>query len=136
MKSKYYVVIKKNQQTLLVIDGDKVIEMMPCSTGTGVLADGYDGITHNGFYVTSDIRRSSNLGWPHPNSPRKPYGPYHLDLEALNGQETTMAIHGTDEPENLGTPVSHGCIRIHNNNIKRLVKTKRIKRRTLVEIVD
>jgi hypothetical protein len=34
-----------------------------------------------------------------------------------------VGIHGTNEPQGLGTDVSHGCIRIGNDAIVRLAKT-------------
>ena len=38
-------------------------------------------------------------------------------LKAFDGKRPALAIHGTDEPELIGTAVSNGCIRMHNNDI-------------------
>jgi lipoprotein-anchoring transpeptidase ErfK/SrfK len=32
-----------------------------------------------------------------------------------------IGIHGTNEPQLVGTDVSHGCIRLRNEDISRLV---------------
>jgi len=34
--------------------------------------------------------------------------------------EEQIAIHGTNKPELLGQPVSHGCIRMTNEDVRRL----------------
>jgi lipoprotein-anchoring transpeptidase ErfK/SrfK len=33
-----------------------------------------------------------------------------------------IAIHGTDAPAMIGSAVSHGCLRIHNTDIRRLLR--------------
>ena len=33
-----------------------------------------------------------------------------------------IAIHGTDDPAMIGSAVSHGCLRIHNADIRRLLR--------------
>ncbi|MBU1110566.1 L,D-transpeptidase [Patescibacteria group bacterium] len=47
------------------------------------------------------------------------YGPYFLRLAKWNGSSfvtTAIGLHGTNEPELLGHPASHGCIR-HDNRV-------------------
>jgi lipoprotein-anchoring transpeptidase ErfK/SrfK len=60
------------------------------------------------------------------------YGPYAIglsgfsevpELEKWNGGDGRIAIHGTDQPGLLGTAVSHGCIRVSNDAITKLIKT-------------
>ena len=38
-------------------------------------------------------------------------------LEDFDGKRPALAIHGTDEPELIGSAVSNGCIRMHNRDI-------------------
>ena len=38
-------------------------------------------------------------------------------LEDFDGKRPALAIHGTDEPELIGSAVSNGCIRMHNSDI-------------------
>jgi lipoprotein-anchoring transpeptidase ErfK/SrfK len=58
------------------------------------------------------------------------YGPYAFGLSAYStvlthfgaGGKGEIGIHGTNEPQLIGTNVSHGCIRVANWNIRRLAK--------------
>lgn len=54
------------------------------------------------------------------NSPDYPLGSRWIALEGLEGQakgRTGFAIHGTKEPETIGTRSSRGCIRLHNGEV-------------------
>ena len=62
-------------------------------------------------------------------SPSGVYGPYAFGLSAFSnvfysfgGGPGQIGLHGTNEPERLGTDVSHGCIRISNAGITRLAR--------------
>ncbi|OPZ81668.1 MAG: L,D-transpeptidase catalytic domain [bacterium ADurb.Bin429] len=51
------------------------------------------------------------------------YGPWFLRLRGLephNADWTGIAIHGTHQPDSLGTKASHGCVRLHNDAIDAL----------------
>jgi lipoprotein-anchoring transpeptidase ErfK/SrfK len=41
-------------------------------------------------------------------------------LQTFNGGPGQLGIHGTNQPQLLGTKVSHGCIRMSNEDITRL----------------
>ncbi len=60
-----------------------------------------------------------------PTEPNGPYGPYAYGLSGysdvldnFNGGQGVIGIHGTNRPDLLGGPASHGCIRIHNDTIE------------------
>lgn len=62
-----------------------------------------------------------------PTTPNGPYGPFAYGLsgfsevfETFNGGPGQLGIHGTNSPETLGTAVSAGCIRLHNEDVSRL----------------
>jgi lipoprotein-anchoring transpeptidase ErfK/SrfK len=42
-------------------------------------------------------------------------------LTSFMGGEGRLAIHGTSDPSSVGQDVSHGCIRMTNEAITRLV---------------
>jgi lipoprotein-anchoring transpeptidase ErfK/SrfK len=70
------------------------------------------------FYITELLQ---------PPNPDGLYGPYAFGLSgysetltSFNGGDGVIGIHGTDEPERLGTEVSHGCIRLANQVITEL----------------
>jgi LysM repeat protein len=74
----------------------------------------------------------------HPEDPDYPLGSRWIGLEGLSGQaknRTGFAIHGTKEPEQIGTADSQGCIRMHNGDVI-LVYNMMYPVLSQVEIVD
>jgi lipoprotein-anchoring transpeptidase ErfK/SrfK len=63
-----------------------------------------------------------------PSDPSGPFGPGAIGISAfspvLTGwvQGGPIAIHGTNRPELIGRAVSNGCIRVHNDVLRRLFK--------------
>ena len=51
-----------------------------------------------------------------PGGPNNPLGPRALYLYR-DGHDTFFRLHGTTEPETIGTAVSSGCIRLFNQDI-------------------
>jgi hypothetical protein len=77
--------------------------------------------TPSGTYFITEL-----LKQPDPSGP---YGPYAFGLSAHSnalhtfaGGDGAIGIHGTNEPNRLGTDVSHGCIRVRNATIVRLAR--------------
>ena len=77
--------------------------------------------TPTGLFYTTILAR--------PSSPDSPYGKYALGLSGYSEVLTTfaggdgqIAIHGTNQPSLIGTPASHGCIRVDNGTVNRLAK--------------
>jgi lipoprotein-anchoring transpeptidase ErfK/SrfK len=61
--------------------------------------------------------------------PKGLYGPYAFGTSAFSntyyhfgGGPGEIGLHGTNDPQHLGTNVSHGCIRVSNATIRRLAK--------------
>ncbi len=55
----------------------------------------------------------------HPEDPDYPLGSRWIGLEGLKGaakDRTGFAIHGTKDPEQIGTAGSQGCIRLRKGN--------------------
>ena len=81
--------------------------------------------TPRGRYYTTELIR--------PLVPDSVYGAYAYGLsgfsevfEQFNGGDGQLGIHGTNEPATLGTNVSAGCIRLHNDDITLLVEQLRL----------
>jgi lipoprotein-anchoring transpeptidase ErfK/SrfK len=77
--------------------------------------------TPGGLYYTTELIKTPNPGGA--------YGPYAFGLSgfsdtltSFNGGPGQLGIHGTNEPAAIGTQVSHGCIRMSNDDISRLAK--------------
>lgn len=73
-----------------------------------------------------------------PEDPDYPLGSRWIGLEGIKGEavgRTGFAIHGTKDPQQLGTAGSQGCIRLHNGDAI-LVYNLLVPRYSQVEIVD
>jgi lipoprotein-anchoring transpeptidase ErfK/SrfK len=78
-----------------------------------------DGPTPGGLYYVNVLLASSDPS----------YGPYafglsgHSDVyQTFNGGDGQLGLHGTDQPDKIGTKVSHGCIRLKNEDITTLAQ--------------
>jgi LysM repeat protein len=74
----------------------------------------------------------------HPEDPDYPLGSRWVGLEGLEGAavgKMGFAIHGTKSPEQIGTPGSQGCIRLHNGDAI-LVYNLMMPGASLVDVVD
>ncbi len=75
-----------------------------------------------GRYYTTELLQ--------PPEPDTVYGAYAYGLSGFSDTFTTFAggagqlgIHGTNDPDTLGSNVSSGCIRLHNDDITFLVES-------------
>jgi lipoprotein-anchoring transpeptidase ErfK/SrfK len=78
-----------------------------------------DGPTPGGLYFVNVLLKSDDAS----------YGPYafglsgHSDVyQTFNGGDGQLGLHGTDQPDKIGTKVSHGCIRLKNEDITTLAQ--------------
>jgi len=60
---------------------------------------------------------------------------YSEVLEEFAGGPGQLGLHGTNDPGTLGTQVSSGCIRLHNDDISHLVLEAGIPLGTPVEVI-
>ena len=72
-------------------------------------------------YIEASVRNIGNL------YAGEAYGPWYLPiaafsetLETFGGAIPQIAIHGTNVPDQLGTDISSGCVRVHNTVITEL----------------
>ncbi len=73
-----------------------------------------------------------------PDDPDYPLGSRWIGLEGISGQavgRTGFAVHGTKDPEQIGTAGSQGCIRLHNGNAILMYKLL-MPGVSLVDVVD
>jgi lipoprotein-anchoring transpeptidase ErfK/SrfK len=114
MAHDYRIEITLGAFRLKAFQGDKQSFDAPI----GVARDEYP--TPGGTYYTTEL-----LAPPDPNGA---YGPYALGLSGHSDKLTTfdggpgqLGIHGTNEPQGVGSKISHGCIRLKNPDITALV---------------
>ncbi|MFV0285126.1 MAG: L,D-transpeptidase [Demequina sp.] len=100
--------------TLTVFQGADVV----LTSDVGVGRD--DRPTPGGVYYVRELLQ--------PPTDDGPYGPYAYGLsgyqpvlDEFNGGDPIIGIHGTNEPESIGSYVSSGCIRLPNEVITQLV---------------
>jgi lipoprotein-anchoring transpeptidase ErfK/SrfK len=110
----YSIDIALAAHRLVVHSGDEVVLDEPIGVGTA------ETPTPGGVYYIKEL-----LQPPYPDGP---YGPYAYGLSGFSnvldefgGGDGVIGIHGTNEPEAIGTNVSHGCIRMRNEAILELV---------------
>jgi lipoprotein-anchoring transpeptidase ErfK/SrfK len=111
----YRIAVDLNDFRLRVFDrGDTVFDAV-----AGVAAE--NSPTPGGRYYLTEL-----LAPPEPDTI---YGSFAYGLsgfsdtfETFNGGPGQLGIHGTNSPEALGTNVSSGCIRLHNEDVARLVR--------------
>jgi len=87
-------------------------------------------IRNPAWYVPESIRKERpDLPAVVPPGPENPMGSHALRLS-----NRTVLIHGTNRPWGIGSRVSHGCIRLHQEDIALLFEM--IPRGTRVSIVN
>jgi murein L,D-transpeptidase YcbB/YkuD len=101
---------------LVVYEGDRVLETYPIAVGK----PGYDTptgrytITHaewNPWWYPPTHREWARNEKPTPPGPNNPMGRVKLFFLPL------YFIHGTPDGESIGTPASHGCVRMRNSDV-------------------
>lgn len=109
----YRIDIDLGDHRLVVTERGQVVADEPIGVGTESTP------TPGGRYYIKELLQ--------PPDPTGPYGPYAYGLsgfsnvlDEFNGGNGVIGIHGTNEPEAIGSDVSHGCIRMSNDAITRL----------------
>ncbi|CAN5321707.1 hypothetical protein BH23GEM4_BH23GEM4_08270 [soil metagenome] len=129
-----YVVIALDEHQLHVMEAERVIWSAVVGTGTGTRLEGagqkWDFSTPRGIFRVQ--RKEKDPVWIAPDwafvERGQPIPPLDSPLRREVGMLGTsamylgegIAVHGTNHPELLGQPVSHGCIRMTNEAARRL----------------
>lgn len=90
--------------------------------------------TPQGIYYTTELLKPTELN--------SAYGTYAYGLSGYSDVFTEFAggpgqlgLHGTNDPATIGTNVSHGCIRLRNDDITKLVEVIGLPVGVPVEVV-
>lgn len=120
-----FILISKQEMKLRLIDY-KGNELFSAPVATGMNAGNKTKVgdmrTPEGVFQVADIQQAAD--WKHDFKDGKgeisgAYGDYFIRL-AVPGHKG-IGIHGTHLPESIGTRASEGCIRMKNEDLKRLV---------------
>lgn len=129
LNSKYdgFVVVDKRRMKVIVFNryGVEVESFgMACAKSFGTKHKMSDSRTPEGFFSVNKIHNSTDWHFIDDNGVRSEktgeYGPRFIRLNIP--VTTQIGIHGTSAPWSIGARVSHGCIRIKNENIMKLVE--------------
>lgn len=126
IKTARIIVISKEKMNLMAYDyeGTKCFEApIACGIGYGNKTRRGDMKTPEGIFHVLDVEDSST--WEHDfadgkGKVRGAYGPIFIRL-AIPGQKG-IGIHGTHDPNSIGTRASEGCIRLNNNKVAQLAQ--------------
>lgn len=117
----YKMVISLGAHHLGVLNQGRVVDQASVAVGAS------SGPTPTGsFYVTELIACNATSG--QPCSVSGPYGPgafglsgYSNVYSSFSGGNGQIAMHGTNQPFLIGNNVSHGCVRLANADMNRLM---------------
>lgn len=111
----YRLVVRLSRHRLQLWRGRELVARYPVAVGTRSTR------TPRGvFYVVELLK---------PHNPNGSYGPYAFGISAHSqmlkqfaGGDGRVGVHGTNQPDLIGTNISHGCIRLRNEPIRRLAR--------------
>lgn len=112
-EDQWLIAVDLSQQTLFVYRGRELRGTYPISTGKG------PDETPRGVWVISE-----KITDPGPGTQ---FGTRWMRLDRFDpltgdSQRTDYGIHGTDEEDQIGTPVSAGCVRMFNQQIEEVFR--------------
>jgi lipoprotein-anchoring transpeptidase ErfK/SrfK len=129
------IVVKTSERRLYyVLDGERALRFP-----VGVGRDGmrWAGTAHvEGKYIRPAWEAPPSIRRENPRLPKViPGGARNnpMGARALTLRGGEYAIHGTDNPKSIGGFVSHGCIRMYNNDIRALFAMVRVGTPVIVE---
>jgi len=111
LQGPFHIVVEKSKFTLTVYMGDKYFKSYRVGLGK-------DDSTPEGVYKVED--KIKNPDWFRPGrvvrfgDPENPLGTRWIKFSKGYG------IHGTSEPETIGTQASEGCVRLLNKDVEEL----------------
>ena len=121
--SRYRIVVNKSNHTLTLFKGDELIKTYGVAVGRNVgdKEKVGDNRTPVGKFKIVSIANASS--WTHDFRDGKgkiagAYGPWFLRLDAKGWRG--IGIHGTHDPNSIGTNATEGCIRLNNWDIQEL----------------
>lgn len=110
--AQYHIVINLSERQLYLYDGADIVKQYPVGIGT---------------IATSTPTGKAWIVNKVPN-PGGPFGAYWLGLSMPH-----YGIHGTNDPSSIGKRVSHGCIRMYNEDVTELASLVDIGTEVLIQ---
>lgn len=109
----YALEVSVDDRTVTLLEDGEEVQTFTAAVGTG------DTPTPTGEYFLTELLRPTNDG----------YGPYAFGISAFSdvlnsfgGGPGQIGLHGTPDEGSVGEAVSHGCIRLFNDDITYLAE--------------
>lgn len=108
------IIINKEINRLAYYDNGKLKKVFKVGTGKS------RSLTPEGRFkiVNKIVNRPYYKGHIPGGDPRNPLGNRWLGLNARGTWGTTYGIHGNNNPSSIGGYVSHGCVRMYDNEVE------------------
>jgi hypothetical protein len=110
-----HIVVERGAKKISVYNGEKLLLTAPVAVGTD------DSPTPLGSFYVDYIGK--------PETDDGPYGAFQLSVTGYSevytefgGGVGQIALHGTNQPDLIGTPASHGCVRMDNPIVRQVVQ--------------
>jgi len=121
----FHAVVNRERFMMYVYLGEILVRVYPVSTGK----PGRE--TPVGSWLVEAGKKQINPAWTDPDTSKQfypddkdnPLGERWIGLKGLDGNakgRTGFGIHGTIEPEKIGTAASRGCVRLLNKDAEEL----------------
>jgi hypothetical protein len=128
------ILINKGTNQLALFENGYLLEVFPVATGRE------PQFTPEGNWRV--VLKTVYPSWRHPDGgplipggvPENPLGPRWLGINALGTGGSSYGVHGNNAPYSIGTYVSLGCVRMHNEDVIWLYE--RVPVGTIVDIVN
>ncbi len=108
-----HIVVERGAKRISVYHGETLLLSEPVATGAA------DSPTPTGSFFVDYIGT--------PATADGPYGAFQLSVTGFSevytefgGGVGQIALHGTNQPALIGTPASHGCVRMTNPTVRRV----------------
>lgn len=129
--SGYYIIIQKSKHKLHLYHEGQLVKSYSVAIGKNAKdkTRRNDMATPEGHYHVTAINSSSTWRFTSPFTGKVSgpgvYGPWFLSLDTRRGSFSKgswagIGIHGTSAPSSIGRSVSHGCVRLTNQDITEL----------------
>ena len=132
-----HIEVSVSEQTLRLMEGDNIVKSYPISTSKFGLGteEGTNRTPLGNFEILEKIGENAPEGtifcsrepvgiWDREQPPvdddlvlSRILWLHGLDADNANTYDRYIYIHGTNQEELIGTPASHGCIRMRNTEI-------------------
>ncbi|MDD5019859.1 MAG: L,D-transpeptidase family protein [Candidatus Omnitrophica bacterium] len=109
---RFSVLVDKSQNTLTLLSGGEAVKTYRISTGK-------DNITPVGAFKI--VNKLKNPSWTHEGKVYPPESPENiLGTRWMGFDIPGYGIHGTTQPESIGSQATAGCVRMLNDEVEEL----------------